>query len=59
MDPGFEWPFGACFQALARTRDNDESSVLQVKYRNMSARMYPLGKGEHRAIQRVVCRCPL
>ena len=57
MEPGFELPFGACSQVLAQTLDNGESSVLQVKYRNMSARLHPLGKGEHKAIQRVVCRC--
>ena len=63
MEPRGELPFGACFQVLAQTLDNGESLVLQVEceYRTMSARkVYPLGKGEHRAIaiQRVVCRCP-
>ena len=51
MEPGFDLPFGACFQVLAQTLDNGESSVLQMNYRNMSARMYPLGKAEHRAIR--------
>ena len=41
MEPGLDLPFGACFQVLAQTLDNGESSVLQMNYRNMSARMYP------------------
>ena len=30
MEPGFDLPFGACFQVLAQTLDNGESSVLQM-----------------------------
>ena len=37
MEPGFDLPFGACFQVLAQTLDNGESSVLQMNYRNMGS----------------------